>query len=396
MTAASAGRAVAAAPGRPPAPAVATSALSSGAARRILHVTDSYLPTVGGIEIHVGDLAGRQAARGHRVEVLTRSSAPTFDDCLVYAVGPDPTRGSSPRPCRLPALLDAVPYDAVHVHASVYSPLAWRATVACARQRTPVVFTAHSLLTGVTGPYRVAARSLGLRRLPVVWSAVSRAAARSLCRAFAVDEGVVRVLPNAVDPGAWRPAALRPPHETVTFVAVMRLAARKRPLALLHAFHRSGVSRSARLVVVGDGPRAAACRRWCRRHPDADVVLLGRQDRRQIAAVLAAADVFVAPATRESFGIAALEARESGLAVIARSGTGVADFVTDGVHGLLVDDDAAMAAAICALATDGSLLQRLAAGAEAQRTGYDWTRALALAEHAYEDASALSARMSRR
>ena len=47
---------------------------------RILHVTDTYLPVVGGIEVLVHDLAQHQRLDGHHVEVLTASTATDRDD----------------------------------------------------------------------------------------------------------------------------------------------------------------------------------------------------------------------------------------------------------------------------------------------------------------------------
>ena len=38
---------------------------------RILHVTDTYLPTLGGIELHIHDLAAQQRAAGHLVTIAT-------------------------------------------------------------------------------------------------------------------------------------------------------------------------------------------------------------------------------------------------------------------------------------------------------------------------------------
>ena len=38
---------------------------------RIVHVTDAFQPQLGGIEVHVSDLATRQAAAGHEVHVVT-------------------------------------------------------------------------------------------------------------------------------------------------------------------------------------------------------------------------------------------------------------------------------------------------------------------------------------
>lgn len=354
---------------------------------RVLHVTDSYLPTVGGIELHIADLAERQQRRGHLAHILTRTGGMPIGECVVHA---PPGRPCLPhRPIRLGEVLSAdAGYDVVHVHASVYSPLAWQATLARARQQQPVVFTAHSMLTGVTRPYRTAATALRLRRLPVTWSAVSSAAARSLSRGMGLAQDAVRVLPNAVDPGDWSRVSVRPEPDTLTFVAVMRLAARKRPRALLEVFREAAVSPAARLVVVGDGPRAEAYRRWCRAHPYVHVTLLGQLDRRQIRSVLGRADVFLAPATRESFGIAALEAHESGLPVVGRSATGVADFIDHGVDGLLVGSDTEMADAIRTLTDDRPLLRKLTAATGEHSSGYDWPNAVARADAAYRDAVA--------
>lgn len=362
------------------------SALGLGRPGRVLHVTDSYLPTVGGIELYVADLAERQRAKGHETHVLTRTPDTAVDRWVLHTGGrPDEDR---PEPeARLvrgeEVLTPAAGYDVVHVHASVFSPLAWRATRLCAARRIPVVYTAHSLLTGFVWAYAPAAWAMRAPRMPVVWSAVSEVAARSLARGLTLSAGAVRILPNAVDAARWQPGPVREPGAVLTFVAVMRLATRKRPRALLRAFEAARVGSAARLVVVGDGPRAGACRRWCDGHRDLDVVLAGQQTRQQIRATLAGSDVFLAAATRESFGIAALEARESGLPVVGRRGTGLVDFVDDEGNGLLVGSDAAMAGAIRRLATDRDLLTRLTETARAKPSGYDWESATARTDEAY-------------
>src|ERR1700726_4568638 len=43
---------------------------------RIAHVSDCYLPRLGGIELQVHDLAERQAAAGHEVTVITTTAGP--------------------------------------------------------------------------------------------------------------------------------------------------------------------------------------------------------------------------------------------------------------------------------------------------------------------------------
>ena len=66
---------------------------------------------------------------------------------------------------------------------------------------------------------------------------------------------------------------------------------------------------------------------------------------------MAEADVFVAPALLESFGIAALEAQAAALPVVGRSGNGLSDFIADGEGGVLVDSDRQMATVLAGMAT---------------------------------------------
>ena len=120
------------------------------------------------------------------------------------------------------------------------------------------------------------------------------------------------------------------------------------------------------------------------------VELRGRLTRPQVRAAYADADVFLAPAELEAFGIAALEARTAGLAIVARRGTGIAEFVEDGVDGLLVADDAEMTEAIVHLARDGRLLEGMLTHNRAVRPAFGWDDVLGAAESEY--ARARSAR----
>ncbi len=93
---------------------------------RILHVTDCYLPRLGGIEMHVSDLAARQAADRHHVNIMTRTP-PTSDSC--QDTGPVRVEQLACGPFALAAGRQVVRYveqhrvDVVHAHFSVASPL---------------------------------------------------------------------------------------------------------------------------------------------------------------------------------------------------------------------------------------------------------------------------------
>jgi glycosyltransferase involved in cell wall biosynthesis len=284
--------------------------------------------------------------------------------------------------------------DVVHAHLSVLSPLSILVVRAAARERIPVVMTLHSLWWLATPLYAIAHVLLGWGRWPVAWTAVSELAAAPL-RRLVGRHGEVSVLPNGVEPADWQVHPIvRDPREVVV-VSVMRLASRKRPLALLRMVRRArralpaGVS--LRLVLVGEGPMQARVEREVRRHGlAADVELPGRLDRAAIRELYRRADVYVAPATLESFGIAALEARCAGLPVLARRRTGIADFIAPGVEGLLARSDRALARDLALIAGDPALRGRITDHNRSVRPDAGWGEVLQRCELAYKAACELS------
>jgi glycosyltransferase involved in cell wall biosynthesis len=324
---------------------------------RVLHVTDTYLPRRGGIELHVHDLARAQRVAGHDVDVLTLTRA--GDVLTADAAGTllRPHNGAGVlRKARFTRTHRTLGvdggYDVVHAHCSTVSPLVF-ATAAAAQ--VPTVVTVHSLWRRYTALYRAADLTLGWSRWPVLWSAVSAAAAHAVRRSAARSLDV-SVISNGVDASAWPRHPHRPAPGRLRVTSVMRLAPRKRPLALLRVIRQvtaalpAGADFSA--VIIGDGPEADAMRRYVRRHRlEHLVTLTGHLPRVEIARRFASADVYLAPATLESFGIAAVEAAVAGLPVLGRAGTGLAEFVGAGKGGLLVDSDAAMARTLVELAS---------------------------------------------
>jgi glycosyltransferase involved in cell wall biosynthesis len=104
------------------------------------------------------------------------------------------------------------------------------------------------------------------------------------------------------------------------------------------------------VVLLGDGPlRDSLQERAARAGVAGNVVFCGhRPDARQL---LAAADVFVLPSRHEGMPLAALEAMEAGLPVVATRVIGSAEVVDDGVTGALVrpGDPTALGAAVARL-----------------------------------------------
>jgi glycosyltransferase involved in cell wall biosynthesis len=104
----------------------------------------------------------------------------------------------------------------------------------------------------------------------------------------------------------------------------------------------------------------------------------------------AASDIFVAPAPLESFGIAALEARTVGLPVVGRRGSGVAEFVTDGLNGYLATDDGSLADSIARLVADDGLRETMTSYNRNTPPEQAWGRILDGAEAEYRRAIAVA------
>ncbi len=362
---------------------------------RIAHVTDFYLPRVGGIEMHVAGLAGQQRRAGHEVDVITVGGVVDGDDLHPTA---RPTSASfSPRTVRgaTRALLDGG-YDLVHAHAGLATPLTFTAAQAAGRAGLPTTVTVHSMIGPLASTYRALDAATHWRRWPVAWSAVSDAAAEPL-RGLLGPDRVVDVLPNAIDVEAWRPLPRSSRHDgELVVVSVMRLAPRKRPLPLLRLLRDAqraiAPAHTLRVVIVGDGPQRPAMERFLERHDMGWVQLVGLQGHEAIRRLFRAADLFVAPARKESFGIAALEARAAGLPVVAMACSGVGEFLEHGSGGLLVEDDRAMSATIANLATNPMDLAGMTVHNRLIRPPFGWAQALERTEAVYERAQRIQRR----
>ena len=108
--------------------------------------------------------------------------------------------------------------------------------------------------------------------------------------------------------------------------------------------------------------------------------------------MLGRSDVYLQPSIRESFGLAALEARAAGLAVVVHADSGSTQFVHDGVEGLVARDDTGMVAAVVRLAHDPGLLNAITAHNRTTPPNETWAHVLARVREAYMRARARSDR----
>ena len=334
----------------------------------------------GGVQSHVRELATALGTLGHEVAVLAPGEQSAELPAHVTTTGravPMPYNGSVARVAFGPLVAARVRrwladgrFDVVHIHEPATPSVSVLALWAA---REPLVATFHTASERTRTLETSAATFLraGLAKLDA-HVAVSEEAERTMARYLDADPVVI---PNGVDTRLFAAPARRPGPPTVAFVGRVD-EPRKGFDVLLRSWPRV-VARHprARLLVVGAGARPGRLRALPRAAADS-VELLGPLDDTAKAAVLARADVVVAPNTHgESFGIVLVEAMAAGAAVVASDLPAFRRVLGDGRHGVLfpTGDPDVLAGTVSALLDDP--LRRAALGERARRaaSAYDWS-----------------------
>jgi glycosyltransferase involved in cell wall biosynthesis len=370
----------------------------STAPLKIALVVDHFLPRVGGIELHVADLARQLAARGQQVHVISTTPGPSEIDGLSVRrlCGPLLPHFQilyrSPPFAELRRLLESERYDVVHCHSSIVSPLSYGATWLARELQIPSVLTSHSLL----GPHQPLFRLVNSLVQFMDWctrlTAVSGSAAAVLQRLSGRSH--VGVLANGIERERWQMQPVA--HGRLRVTSVMRLNVKKRPQDLVAMVPRIKRQLSPELqplfTIVGDGP----VRRRLERQAGSlgvagDIEFRGFLSREKIREIFAETDVFVLPTEHEAFGLAVLEARCAGLPVVARSGCGVADIIEHGRHGYLAHNRRQMADYIAQLIREHGTRRRMREAASVGLDRFGWDAVIARHLDEYREAATAAA-----
>lgn len=362
---------------------------------RVALVCDWFLPRMGGIELHLRDLAIALRARGIDARIVTTTPGPSEVagvpvHRIASLLAPGVGVAVSPVGGPIAALLDKEQFDVVHAHASVVSPVAYLGARAGVRGGLPTVITFHSMLHRAAFLIGATDALTGWSRRMVL-SAVSSVVARQAATWMQAPN--VAILPNGVDTAFWRTERRRT-GSGMHFVSAMRITRKKRPEALITAFRDAlqflAFDPGVRLTIAGDGPDRSAMVRLTGELGVSDrVSFSGYLDRTALRALYAEADVFVLPSERESFGIAALEARAAGLPVIAMLESGARDFIRPEVNGILVPERRALGDAMIRIAIDPGLRGYMGGQNASPPLAYDWNAVAAQHEAIYETAAVL-------
>lgn len=332
----------------------------------------------GGAQGQVAAIAGALVRRGEEVAVVTpqrnAAAAPVIEGVRVYPAGRGVgvrVNGSVAPVAFTPAAwvdtfraLRSFRPDVVHVHEPLVPGPPLAALLAGPK---PIVATFHR--SGVDALYRLEGALLGLllQRRCAAATAVSREAidtARAvlgerLPRLTEVPNGVEvarferarRAQQGAAEDGLFKNGGVA----RIAFVG--RLEKRKGASVLLAAAH--DLPESVVVQIGGDGPEAGALKEAAGSDPQ--VEFLGRLSDDEVAELMAAADIAVAPALGgESFGIVLLEAMAAGTAVVASDIAGYRLAAGGAARLVAADDPSGLARALNELLADHDRRAQLA------------------------------------
>ncbi len=290
----------------------------------------------GGAETQVAHLAIELTRRGHDVHVISLLPPSAFEAELADAG----VELHAPGIPRIPLLLAKLRPQVVHCH--MFHANVLGRVLRAVLPFPAVISTLHSVAESKRGgDGTVRWRDLAYRLTDRLADQVTGVSLAVVERHAAVTRGAI-VIPNGVDTSVFRPdpaarAAIRRElqlgPDAFVWVAVGRLMWKKNFRALIDAMAQIG---GAELLIAGTGPEESRLRAAA----GSNVWFLG--ERKDIPALLNAADGFVLSSVVEGLPLALLEAAACGLPCVATAAGGVRE---TGI-GLVVEDASELTAAM--------------------------------------------------
>jgi glycosyltransferase involved in cell wall biosynthesis len=292
--------------------------------RSIAIVTDAWKPQVNGVVNtlqHTTDILG---VLGHRVNIMS-----TLDHRTIPCPG-YPEISLAIRPYRIISRqLDALKPD--HLHIATEGPLGLSARRYCLRNGLSFTTSYHTqfpeyIHKRIPLPLSVTYTFMRRFHAPATHTMVATPSQEKLLRHWRIGN-IVR-WSRGVDTELFNPyerTGTGLPRPIFTYAG--RVAVEKNIGAFLD------LDLPGSKCIIGDGPYLPELRD---KYPD--VLFTGYKFGRDLARLLAVADVFVFPSRTDTFGLVMLEAMACGVPVAAFPVTGPLDVVTHGETGILGED----------------------------------------------------------
>jgi glycosyltransferase involved in cell wall biosynthesis len=353
---------------------------------RILLVNwnDRENPYAGGAEIHLHEIFGRLARRGHEIDLVASgwpgaASRADLDGIQVYRTGRRytfPVRGRAEVRRRLRArAYDVLVEDLnkIPLYLAGMTPL-------------PLSVLVHHLFGAtifqeVSWPIATLVW-LAERPLAVAYRRAAYQAVSESTRADLVARGVPRdrieVIPEGIDTAWFHPDGATPRAAAPTFLYVGRLKRYKGLEIALRALAEARRRSDLMFEIAGQGDDRPRLERLADELGVRGAVrFLGFVSEEEKRRLLRRAWAVVYPSPKEGWGISNVEAAACGTPALASDSPGLRESVRHGETGFLVPhgDVGALAQRMLALAADAALVARLGRSARAFAEGLSWERA---------------------
>ncbi|MBT9583004.1 glycosyltransferase [bacterium] len=325
---------------------------------RIAHFSDCYTPRINGVTTSIQVLKQALEEAGHEVHVFVPNYPKVAPEPGVHRMAsmymplqPEDRMGVPWPPSQVKALFGQR-YDAVHVHTPFN--MGWLGWSKSRLQRTPMVFTHHTLWEEYA------------HYLKIVPIKVGRWVGRQLCdfyfqRSAAIVMPSQQVADSLVGSRVKRPCRVIPtgircqdlqggepqvvwdelgvPAGTSIFLYVGRMGKEKSIDFLLRAFaeyrEQGG---EAVFVLIGGGPELAGLKNLSEQlRLGESVRFIGYRTRDRLKNYLSVARLFLFASQTETQGLVLLEAAAAGVPVVAVKASGVNEAVENNGSGCLLD-----------------------------------------------------------
>ena len=360
-------------------------------------------PTFGGSGIVATELGKALAERGHEVHFITYSKPVRMDlftKNMFYhevSVSDYPLFEYAPYELLLSSRLVDVAInqklDVLHVHYAIPHASAAYSAKQILKSRNidlPFITTLHGTditLLGKDKSFQPVIE-FAINQSDAV-TAVSKSLKKDTYQFFDIDKDI-EVIPNFIDPNLYRFAKdieLRSQFANENDVVITHISnfrKVKRVDDVIRIFE--GVQRqvSAKLLMVGDGPELQQVKNLSKELGiDDKVFFLGKSKR--IEQITSISDVFLLPSETESFGLVALEAMASSVAVVSSNVGGLPEVNIDGVTGFLKDvgDVQGMIASVLEILKNEDSLARYKANALKHAENFELSKIVPIYEELY-------------